>query len=328
VAEIHHFTYGFSTALAALLAGFIGSLVGLACTRRARAARTRGRSTRWLVLAAAAIGGVGVWLMNCVAIMGFDIPDSTVRLDPAVTFASLLVAVLPVYLGLFFVARVRRFALRLSGGAFFTGLGVVAMHYGGMYAFQVTGDVTYEPRLAGASAAVAVLGAAAALCLLMLTKGWWSTVLAAAILGATACGAHYLGMAALRIRPTEAVDGPLEGVGPFQLIVPIMLLTSLALIGTAFSALQAMTEEEFDGAPPRRGGAHAEVPWQLADGLGAARATFGASAEAPSRPAAYAPPATLAPPPEAPAAATRLGAAAPFESAPVAALPAAGRPAA
>jgi hypothetical protein len=57
VAEVHHFTYGAFNPVASYLLAFLGSFLGLICTQRARAARSRQRRTRWLVIAAFAIGG-------------------------------------------------------------------------------------------------------------------------------------------------------------------------------------------------------------------------------------------------------------------------------
>jgi NO-binding membrane sensor protein with MHYT domain len=79
VAQIHHLTYGAVNPVVAYLIAFVGSLLGLACTTRARAARHRRRRTRWLVLAAITIGGAAVWLMHFTAMFGFDVPDSPVR---------------------------------------------------------------------------------------------------------------------------------------------------------------------------------------------------------------------------------------------------------
>jgi len=80
---------------------------------------------------------------------------------------------------------------------------------------------------------------------------------------------------------TADVPVPIGGVNPVLLIVPITVLTAAALIGTALSALQAMTEEEFGSpqamilpAPIRVGGVHSETPWQLRDRDRAA-ASFG-----------------------------------------------------
>jgi NO-binding membrane sensor protein with MHYT domain len=266
VAEIHHFTYGWFTPVAAYLMAFLGSMLGLLCTSRARRARTRGRRTRWLVLAAIAIGGAGIWLMHFMAMLGFEVPDSPVRYDPVRTFGSMVLAVLTVGAGVFLAGGGRRSVPKILIGGVLTGTGVLAMHYSGMSGVHVAGRISYDPGLVGASGVIAIVAATVALWFTVTIRGWWPIVAAAAIMGVAVCGMHYTGMAAMRVRLHETVDAPVDGISPFLLIVPITLLAAAALIGMAFSALQAMTEEEFtDGYGPvgRRGGAHAETPWQL-----------------------------------------------------------------
>ncbi|HEX2355828.1 MAG TPA: MHYT domain-containing protein [Micromonosporaceae bacterium] len=260
MAEVHHFTYGLFTPVAAYLMAFLGSTLGLLCTARARRAHTPGRRTRWLVLAAIAIGGAGIWLMHFMAMLGFEVPGSPVRYDPVRTFGSMALAVLTVGAGVFIAGGGRRsFSKILIGGAL-TGAGVLAMHYSGMSAMHVAGRITYDPRLVAASGVIAVGTATVALWFTVSIRGWWPILAAAAIMGVAVCGMHYTGMAAIRVRLDDAATTPVGGSSPFLLIVPITLLAAAALIGLAFSALQAMTEEEFtDGYGPsgRRGGAHA-----------------------------------------------------------------------
>jgi hypothetical protein len=77
------------------------------------------------------------------------------------------------------------------------------------------------------------------------------------------CGMHYTGMAAMEVELDHDLTGAVNGIRPLLMIVPITLITAATLLGVAFSALQAMTEEEFtDGAVQRRG-VHAEAPWSL-----------------------------------------------------------------
>jgi len=268
VAEIHHFTYGGLTPAVSFLMAFVGSWLGLVFTARARRSRTRGRSTRWLVIAAVSIGGAAIWLMHFMAMLGFDVPDSPVRYDPTLTFASLVLAVVGVYIGLFIVARGRRSAARLLAGGAVLGLGIAAMHYAGLWALRLAGQVRFDPGLVGASVLIAVVAATTALWLTMRLPGWRPRLLAATTLGLAVCGTHYTAMAALRVE-LDPTPSAVDGIGPFLLIVPIILLTAVTLIATAISGLQAMTEEEFDGGRARRGGAHAEVPWSLRDGVAA-----------------------------------------------------------
>jgi hypothetical protein len=86
------------------------------------------------------------------------------------------------------------------------------------------------------------------------------------VMASAVCGMHYTGMAALHVHLHESGIHHVQGVSPMQLLVPIVLLASAALIGMAFSGLKAMTEEEFSAPPepPSAGGRHAETPFTVA----------------------------------------------------------------
>ncbi|MEV4412955.1 MHYT domain-containing protein [Catellatospora sp. NPDC049609] len=259
MAEVHHFAYGWFNPVTAYLMAFIGSLLGLVCTARARRAPSAGRRARWLIIAALSIGGTGIWLMHFMAMIGFDVPASPVRYDAVTTFISLALAVVTVGIGLFIAGQGRKSALRIVAGGGFTGLGVVAMHYTGMAAMRVAGDVSYDLGLVGASVMIAVVAATVALWFTVTVSGMRAITAAAAVMGVAVCGMHYTAMAAVRITLDTDGTGEVAGLSPFVLIVPIVLLSALCLIGVMFSALQAMTQEEFDGTAPARVGQHAAV---------------------------------------------------------------------
>ncbi|HET6213840.1 MAG TPA: MHYT domain-containing protein [Micromonosporaceae bacterium] len=267
MAELHHFAFGWFNPVVAFLMAFLGSLLGLLCTARARRARLRGRRVRWLIMAAVAIGGAGLWLMHFMAMLGFDVPASPVRYDPILTVASLVIAVFAVGTGLFIVCLGKRRLYKLLLGGPVAGCGMAAMHFAGMSALRVNGTIEYVPRLAGATVLIAVVASTVALGFAATIRSWWPIVAAASIMAVGAVGMHYAGMAALRVRLDPDGGGAVSGLSPMLLVVPITLLTAIALLAMAFNALQAMTEEEFDGAGPGghrlQGGAHAEVPFQL-----------------------------------------------------------------
>lgn len=259
MAEVHHFAYGWFNPVTAYLMAFIGSLLGLVCTARARRAPSAGRRARWLVIASLSIGGTGIWLMHFMAMIGFDVPDSPVRYDAVTTFISLALAVVTVGIGLFIAGQGQKSAMRIVAGGGFTGLGVVAMHYTGMAAMRVAGDVSYDLGLVGASVMIAVGAATVALWFTVTVSGMRAITAAAAVMGVAVCGMHYTAMAAVRITLNTDGNGEVAGLSPFVLVVPIVLLSALCLIGVMFSALQAMTQEEFDGTPLGRHAQHAAV---------------------------------------------------------------------
>jgi hypothetical protein len=98
---------------------------------------------------------------------------------------------------------------------------------------------------------IAVVAATTALWFATSVDGWVPTVLAAVVMAVAVCGMHYTGMAAMQVR-LAAEPVRVTGMSPFLLIVPITLLGAAAMIGMAISGLQAMMEEEFDGAVPGR----------------------------------------------------------------------------
>lgn len=254
MAEIHHLAHGPLNALVAYVISVLGSFLGLVCTTRARRARTRGRRARWLALSAVAIGGGAIWLMHFTAMLGFDVPASPVRYDPLLTAASLVISVVTVSGGVFIAGHGARnhTGLRIAGGGLLTGCGVLVMHYTGMAAVRVAGRIEYDTGLVAASGVIAVVAASVALWFTITIRGRRAIVTASLVMGVAVCGMHYTGMAAMRVRLGPLGAGEVVGVGPSMLIVPITLLTAVALVVAAMSALQAMTEEEFADSPTRR----------------------------------------------------------------------------
>jgi NO-binding membrane sensor protein with MHYT domain len=245
VAEIHHFTYGWFTPVAAVLVAFLGWLLGLACAVRASSATTDGRRRRWLLIASVAIGGAGVWLTQFMALLGFEVPASATRYDPLLTLASMALAVLAIGAGLFALGGAS--ADRLAGVGLLAGLGMLGAHHAGIRGLRVAGDMTFDLGTLAVSAAIAVGATTGALWFVTRPRGWPAIAATAAAMAVATCGVQYAGLAAVRVRlAPEPV--PLAGVSPFLLVVPITLICAVALIAMAMGALQAITEEEFDGA--------------------------------------------------------------------------------
>lgn len=251
MAEIHHFGYGWFNPVMAFVMAFFGSLLGLVCTARARNAAEPSRRGRWLVLAAIAIGGGGIWLMHFMAMLGFDVPKAPVRYSLPLTFASMGIAIASVGIGLFAAAGGRPSVPRTVAAGIFTGGGVVAMHYTGMAAMRLAGHVSYDQGLVVASIVIAVVAATVALWFTISVRGLPAIMGAAVIMAFAVCGMHYTAMAAMRVDLHPTHDTGIVGVSPSLLIVPIFIVTAAVIIGTATSALQAMTAEEFSPDGPR-----------------------------------------------------------------------------
>jgi NO-binding membrane sensor protein with MHYT domain len=225
--EMHHFDMGLWLLFLAYIVSVTGSVVGLACTRLSAAASDERTRLRWLAMASIAIGGVAIWLMHFIAMLGFAIPNSAVRYNLGWTVASAALSISAVFVGLITIGRTLD-VRRLIAGGVITGLAVALMHYTGMWAMQIQGQIAYDKGLVALSIVIAVVAATAAL--------WFTLVLespvlrfgAGLIMGVAVVGMHYTGMAAVRVTvdPTAPVPG---GPEVFSFLFPVFVIGLLAL---------------------------------------------------------------------------------------------------
>src|SRR5258708_6705110 len=160
--EMHHFDMGLWLLFLAYIVSVTGSVVGLACTRLGAAASNERDRLRWLAMASIAIGGVAIWLMHFIAMLGFAIPGSVVRYNLGWTVASAALAISAVFVGLITIGRTVDLRRLIAGGVI-TGVAVALMHYTGMWALQMQGAMTYQKGLVALSVLIAVVAATAAL---------------------------------------------------------------------------------------------------------------------------------------------------------------------
>ncbi len=148
----------------------------------------------WGAGAAVAMGG-GIWSMHFVGMLAFEM-GMTAAYDLGLTLLSLLIAV-GVTAGAFaWVARRGTGSGSLLVAGPLMGLGVAAMHYTGMAAMRVPGNLAYDPAVVTGSVAIAVTAATAALWLTFRRNRPWQKLAAACVMGLAVAGMHYTGMAA------------------------------------------------------------------------------------------------------------------------------------
>ncbi|MGC9668524.1 MHYT domain-containing protein [Planosporangium sp. 12N6] len=235
MAEVHHFAFGWINPTLAYVMSFLGSLLGLVLAGRAREV-DGGQRARWLVLAAVAIGGTGIWLMHFMAMVGFDVPATVVRYDVLMTLASVVIAIVIVAIGLLVVGMGRPRAWKLLVGGPLTGLGVAAMHYTGMYAIHLGGVVSFDSGRVALSVVIAVVAATVALWFALVIRDISVTVAAALLMAAAVTSMHYVGMSAVRVRlAPEAAT--IDGVNPFVLLLPISILACVVITALAYATV-------------------------------------------------------------------------------------------
>ncbi|WP_199043586.1 MHYT domain-containing protein [Glycomyces salinus] len=251
VLEHDHFTYAWVNPTMGLAFAAAGSYLGLSASRYARAATATAARLRWILLASLAIGGVGIWMMHFIAMIGFTVVDSDIGYDLGLTVASFALAVLAVGIGLSLSGTRGAGWPRLVLGGLVCGAGVVGMHYTGMAAVSTAGVVRYDTGLVLASAAIAVVAATVALRFTAVVDRRGSMAAAAAVMSVAVVGMHYTGMAAVRIE--TAAERPVEGVSPLVLMLPILLLAMVAIVSLVICVLSAPNLDYRDETGPRDG---------------------------------------------------------------------------
>ncbi|MGP4051303.1 MHYT domain-containing protein [Streptomyces sp. 2A115] len=239
--HLDHATFGWLTPVLSYAMACIGAALGLRCTVRALA--TSGRSRRnWLLTAASAIG-TGIWTMHFVAMLGFSVSGTDIRYDVPLTIVSLVVAMVVVGAGVFAVGYGRDRGRALFLGGLTTGLGVASMHYLGMAALRLHGDVDYDPVLVGISVVIAVIAATAALWAALNIKSPIAVAVASLVMGVAVSSMHYTGMIAVKVQVSPSGEA-LPGATAMQFIFPLAVgLGSYLFLTAAFVALSPTAGE-------------------------------------------------------------------------------------
>ncbi|MFC4374622.1 MHYT domain-containing protein [Nocardia halotolerans] len=245
--DIYHFSYGWFTPVLAYFMSVTGCLLGLQCAARGRNA-VEGR-VGWLVGAAVAIGGTGIWVMHFIAMLGFSIRGTEIRYDVPLTLFSAITAMVVVGIGLFMVNKPQPTVRSLIAGGTIAGVGVGTMHYTGMYAMKTTATVSYNPFLVTLSMVIAVVASIVALWFTLRVKGFLATVGAAIIMGVAVTGMHYTGMAAMRAHEGHHSGPPTSGAGAMELLAPLIGVSSIVTMLVLISV--CLTEIENEAALPR-----------------------------------------------------------------------------
>ncbi len=228
----------------AYLTSVVGCALGLACTLQARSTDSPRARLTWLVLAAVSIGGVGIWVMHFIAMLGFSTPGLPVRYDILRTALSAILSVAAVFCGLLVFGVRNRFAWRrLLLGGLLTGLAVAVMHYTGMWAVQVKGRIGYDPTLVVLSVVIAVVAATAALWFTVGLDKLLPRLAAGLVMGAAVTGMHYTGMAAVRVHLDPAAPDP-SGTEVFSFLFPVFVLAALAMAVPICAVLMATSSSE------------------------------------------------------------------------------------
>jgi NO-binding membrane sensor protein with MHYT domain len=245
---VHHFEMGVWLLFLSYATSVVGCTIGLACAHQSQSGTISANArVGWLALAALSIGGVGIWLMHFVGMLGFATPGMPIRYDIARTALSAILAITAVFVGLVVFGVQRRSPMwRLAIAGAVTGLAVNLMHYTGMWAVNVKGEITYNPFLVVLSIIIAVGAATAALWFTVRADSMLQRVLAGLVMGVAVTGMHYTGMAAVDVQLDANAADP-AGVEVFSFLFPVFILGAAAL---ALPIVALLTTQKDDDVTP------------------------------------------------------------------------------
>lgn len=206
-----------------------GSFAALVCASRIRSIDAGHMRTGYIVLAAIALGGVGVWSMHFIGMQAQRFPFD-LRFGYIPTVLSLLIAIICSGFAFWYVARSSFSTVNCAGGGFILGIGVVAMHYMGVFAMNVPATINWSSGLVVLSILIAIAAASAALWLAFNIESLSQRALAALLMGGAVCGMHYTGAAAGQFICATPVDGAESGFGGMSLPYMTFFLSAAVLI--------------------------------------------------------------------------------------------------
>ncbi|UTF60027.1 MHYT domain-containing protein [Gilvimarinus sp. DA14] len=209
----------------------------------------------WLWIGAVCLG-TGIWSMHFVGMSAYTMPmNMEMSFSLPLTVASWIPAVLASALALTVITRPTVKVLSIVSSAIIMGAGISAMHYGGMYAMQMTPAIQYDQLIVAISVLIAVVASGAALVIcrqvrVVPAKYALATKTAAAlVMGAAICGMHYTGMAAAsypmgaEMAGSNALRGQWMGI-PTAIVASVFLLVALIVAYQDFRQAERERHEQ------------------------------------------------------------------------------------
>uniref|UniRef100_A0A8H9YME9 cyclic-guanylate-specific phosphodiesterase n=1 Tax=Pseudomonas tritici TaxID=2745518 RepID=A0A8H9YME9_9PSED len=213
-----------------------------------RVAGSQGIAARiWLAGGGVAMG-IGIWAMHFIGMLAMDLAMS-MSYDVAITALSMAIAIGSSMFALWLVSGEQLRLRRLLPGAFVMGTGIVAMHYTGMAALEVSPGIVWDKTWVALSVVIALAASLVALWLTFRLRYEAAQVAlmrlgAALTMGIAIAGMHYAGMKAAQFPVTTHMHHHGINGSWLAVLVSVVALSILAitlLVSMLDARLQART---------------------------------------------------------------------------------------
>jgi hypothetical protein len=192
--------YHLGLVLFSYLVACLASYTAFTLTTRLLAENNPRYQRYWQIAGAFAMGG-GIWSMHFIGMLAFKM-HAEMHYELMLTILSLLIGVAVAYAVLECMRRTAFSIQQLLPSSVLLGIGICAMHYTGMAAMQMQGEIRYRLDLFLLSVLIAISASALALFLIFrlthrqMHQQQLLMIVSALVMGAGICGMHYTGMAA------------------------------------------------------------------------------------------------------------------------------------
>ena len=202
-----------------------------------RAVEAGPKARIWWIGAGAVATGSGVWATHFVAILGYK-AEMALGFDLTGTVLSIVTAILISGIGLT-ISMTRRIGMPALGGAVI-GAGIGAMHYTGMSALRVAGEIEFNRNYLVASLVLGIVFGGMASIVGLAKFDTRHRLIAASLLTLGIVALHFTGMTAANVLPDPTVTVPASAMNASTLVIAVTAVTMLIL---SFSLAGAILDE-------------------------------------------------------------------------------------
>jgi len=229
-----------------LLIAILGGYTGFGFAARLRG--TQGGNHRLLLASAAAFLAIGIWTMHFIGMLAAPLPaDASYLVLP--TVVSFLICALVVGISLFFVSMGDPSLPRVVSSAVLLGLGIVSMHYVGMFGLSGHFGMTHDTPTVAAAILIAIGAAYGGLHIFLARRGGVPLLFSAIAFGIAVSGMHYTAMWGMHIVPAGAHSHYGDGLAASPQILSLVVALLCFVVAAGF-LLSLMPDVRRVSVPP------------------------------------------------------------------------------